>query len=224
VTDILLRLLYMASPARPLGSFAWSQGLAQACASRLVSDAASLQDWLRALLHYGLGRLDLPLLLRSFQAAAGQQAKPLLYWDSLVLAGRESAELWMEERETGRALMRLLDSQQLLPVWLKPQSQLGYVAAFALLAAQLGCRAQDSNLVAEAFTWSWLENQVTAAAKCLPLGQSAAQGILLSLTDEIVRTAAAAALLEDDDIGASLPGQAIASARHEGQHSRMFRS
>jgi urease accessory protein len=207
-----------------VGGFAWSQGLGQACAARLVTDAASLRDWLRAILHYGLGRLDLPLLLRSLRAAAGGRAEHLLHWDRLSLAGRESAELWMEERETGRALTRLLSSQRLWPGWLPPEVQLGYVAAFALLASGLKFHSQDYRLVASAFTWNWLENQVSVAAKCLPLGQSALQSLLLELMDEVAWAVEAAAGLDDGDIGASLPGQAVMSARHERQHSRMFRS
>jgi urease accessory protein len=220
----LLRLLYMASPARPAGGFAWSQGLAGACSLGLVTDAASLRDWLRALLRYGLGRLDLPVLLRAFQAAINKWAGQLLHWNSLSLAGRESAELWMEEQEMGQALVRLLISQKLMPDWLACPERLGYVSAFALLAARLGCPETAGPQVAAAFSWSWLENQLRAAAKCLPLGQSAAQAVLLELMDDIDRAVAEAALLEDDYIGASLPGQAIISARHEEQYSRMFRS
>jgi urease accessory protein len=48
--------------------------------------------------------------------------------------------------------------------------------------------------------------------------------MLLALGEEIPTAVANAAALRDDEIGASLPGLAIASALHETQYTRLFRS
>lgn len=214
-------LFYLASPALPAGAFAWSQGLAPACADGLVSDAASLRSWLRTALTFGMERFDVPVFLRCHRAAEAADAADFQRWNALLFAGRESAELWREEEQTGRALCRLLREQSLWPQWLSGAT-CGYVAAFALAASRLGC--PDGREAACAYVWSWLENQAAAASRCLPLGQSALQRLLLEFMPAVPETVERAARVRDDDVGASLPGLAIASARHERQYSRMFRS
>lgn len=219
----LLPLLYLASPALPTGAFAWSQGLAPACADGLVHDAASLRSWLKTVLHFGMERLDIPVFLRCFQAAEERDAPAFLRWNDVLFAGRESAELWQEEEQTGKALCRLLREQQLWPKWLGGGT-CGYVAAFALAAARLGCPSQAGQEAACAYVWSWLENQTAAACRCLPLGQSMVQRVLLDLMPDVPESVKRAARTGDADIGSSLPGLAIASSRHERQYSRIFRS
>ncbi len=73
-------------------------------------------------------------------------------------------------------------------------------------------------------SWSWLENQVLAAIKLVPLGQVAGQRMLLALGARFPPSSRAATALDDDDIASFAPGLALASARHETQYSRLFRS
>ena len=98
----LLPLLYLAGQTLPVGGFAWSQGLEAAVEQGLAGDAAGLRRWLAGVLHYGLARNDLPLLLRLHRAAMTQDATGLRFWNDRVLASRESAELWQEEVQMGR--------------------------------------------------------------------------------------------------------------------------
>lgn len=216
-------LLYLAGQSLPVGAFAWSQGLEGACAEALVHDAPSLRVWLHGILRYGLERLDLPLLLRSYRAAAQKDRNAFLAWDALLKAGRESAELLLEEEQMGLALGRILHAQKLWPDWLGDCS-CGYVAAFALAAERLGCLPEAEEDVACAYAISWLQNQVVTACKCLPLGQSAAQEIVIGLMAFVPDYVQGATRLADEEIGACLPALAIASSRHEEQYSRMFRS
>jgi len=72
-----------------------------------------------------------------------------------------------------------------------------------------------------AYAWSWLENQVMAAVKCVPLGQSAGQKILLTLGARLDAIADAAQAGEPLNFA---PGLAVLSSRHETQYSRLFRS
>ncbi len=58
----------------------------------------------------------------------------------------------------------------------------------------------------------------------MPLGQTAAQKLIMSLCDNTHEVIAQAKMIDDGDIGASLPGLAMASAWHETQYSRLFRS
>ena len=71
---------------------------------------------------------------------------------------------------------------------------------------------------------AWLENQVLAAMKLVPLGQVAGQGMLLALGAELPQLIGTAATLADDDIVTFAPGFALACARHETQYTRLFRS
>jgi urease accessory protein len=223
VSPSLLSLLYLASPALPVGAFSWSQGLAPACAEGLVSDENSLRRWLLSLLLFGLERLDIPVFFRCYRAAGKNDARSFFHWNAMLLAGRESAELWREEEQTGKALCRLLRELELLPCWMRERT-CGYVAAFALAAVRLGLDPDREEEAACAYVWSWLENQTAAACKCLALGQSAARRVLLHIMPEITRSVARAAQTADEDVGASLPGLALASSRHETQYSRLFRS
>ncbi len=63
-----------------------------------------------------------------------------------------------------------------------------------------------------------------AAMKAVPLGQAAGQRLLAALADAIPACAEATLDMPDEDRIAFLPGLAIASARHETQYSRLFRS
>jgi hypothetical protein len=68
------------------------------------------------------------------------------------------------------------------------------------------------------------EAQAEGLARRLPLGHTAGQRMLLALGEEIPTAVANAAAYRDDEIGASLPGLAIASSLHETQYTRLFRS
>ena len=72
--------------------------------------------------------------------------------------------------------------------------------------------------------WAWSENQVLAAVKLVPLGQSAGQRLLHRLTDLLPPVVALALELPDEAIGTSALSQGLAAALHESQYSRLFRS
>ncbi len=74
------------------------------------------------------------------------------------------------------------------------------------------------------YLWTWAENQVLAAVKAVPLGQSAGQRMLDALIRKIPDIAARAATMSDDAIGSAAPMHLIASAAHETQYTRLFRS
>jgi urease accessory protein len=90
------------------------------------------------------------------------------------------------------------------------------------------CAAANWNIEPEdaiaGYLWAWLENQVMAAIKAVPLGQTAGQRLLLSLGErlpELARKAAATPLTHARNF---LPAFALASSLHETQYTRIFRS
>ena len=94
-------------------------------------------------------------------------------------------------------------------------------AAFALAATALSISAEAA---LTGYVASWLENQVLAAIKVLPMGQVAGQRLLHALGARIPQVVARAKIQADDDIASFAPGLALASAFHETQYSRLFRS
>lgn len=214
-----LHLLHLSSPALPIGAYAYSQGLEYAIEAGWL-DNEGLANWLHDGLQLGIARLDLPLLLRALTATLGNDGAALDACNERLLANRETAELLLEDQQIGQALWRLLNSLGSEPLPTLTQKP-GYAIAFALACARWKIEAPAA---LEAFSYSWLENQVTAATKLVPLGQTEAQRLLLELLDAVPEACATAQALDDEQIGLSLPGLVTASCRHERQHTRLFRS
>lgn len=214
-----LRLLQLVSPALPVGAFAFSHGLEYAVHAGWVTDVEQLQDWLHGVLANAIATVDAPLLLRCHRAALAGDMAALADWNDELLAWRETAELHQADVAVGGALVRLL-GQLPVPVTL-PAAPVSWTCAFAAAAVALAIPARPALL---AYLWSFAENQVTAALKLMPLGQSAGQRILLALTAVLPTLAMRAEALGDGDIGGGLPGVALASSWHETQYSRLFRA
>lgn len=218
----LMRLLQLTSPALPVGSFAYSQGLEWAVESGWVSDEEGCAQWMAACLQQTLARTDLPILMRMQAAWHVDDHDRVADWSAQLRAWRETAELRTEERDRGRALARLLAGLGIreAEIWLEhPHSS--FAAGFALAADRWQIPASEA---ASAYAWAWLENLTINAVKLIPLGQLAGQRLLARLAPSLPALAQAAAQLDDDDIGGTLPVLAIASARHETQYTRLYRS
>lgn len=217
----LLRLLQLSSLSLPVGGFAYSQGLEHAVEAGWIHDKKSARDWLALQLTESLAHVDLAILLRLCDAQDNADANALDYWNQYLLACRETAELRLTDVQMGQALVRLL-SQLQISTGLQPRfEEYSFVTAFCIAACHWRIAPQA---VAFGLAWSWLENQVAAATKLVPLGQTQAQELLGDLQAEIPATVTRAAVLEDDQLGSSLPALAIASSLHETQYSRLFRS
>jgi len=72
--------------------------------------------------------------------------------------------------------------------------------------------------------WMWAENKVLCAMKLIPLGQTDGQKILSAVIETISDVVTEGLNLPDEAIGYTVPGQGIASALHETQYTRLFRS
>ena len=221
----LLQLMRLASPSLPVGGFSYSEGLESAVDALLVVDEASAQRWLADQLHLGLARADLAVLAR---ALAAWRRGDFAHVDALnrwFAATRETGELLRQAEQMGRSLAlwlrhrgdadpRLLRLEALQPAPTWP-------VAFALAAVDSGASPRD---VLVTFAGGWAENMAQAAMKAVPLGQGAAQRILVALAAEIPAAVNAALHLAGAEMQAITPMLAILSARHEEQYSRLFRS
>jgi urease accessory protein len=217
----LLRLFHLVSPALPVGAFAYSQGLESAVEARWVNDEATAFDWLQGLSQFGLATLDLPILLRLHRSWELADTAAVRYWSAWLMACRETLELREEDLQLGRALARILLNLDVAEAreWLTATPP--FIAMFALAAVRWCIDADDA---ARGYLWAWTENQVLAAVKLIPLGQSAGQRLLHRLTAGMPAIIAIARSVADENLGIGTVSQALASIMHETQYSRLFRS
>ena len=220
----LLQLIWLASPALPVGGFSYSEGLEAAIEAGHVHDEASAAAWLLDQLHLGLGRSELPLLANAIAAWRAHDAARIAELNAWVLATRETSELKRQSEQMGRSMLDWLcqrapddphiDTLAALtpPTW---------PVAFALASAQSGAEPREALL---AFGFGWAENMVQAALKSMSLGQAGGQRILGSLATALPAVVEVALTLPDDQRQAFTPMLAILSSLHETQYSRLFRS
>jgi urease accessory protein len=221
-TLVRQRLWQLLSPTLPIGAYSYSGGLESAIAAGWVNHADAVHDWVAGLLRHNLARVDVPLLVRLHQSwRSGDQAAVERH-AAWLRACRDSAEFAAEDRQLGRALATLLADlgvDAARPWVSKPLT--GWAVMYALALAHWGIALREG---VEGYLWSWCENQVAAAVKLVPLGQTDGQRLLLGLANTLVEAAEVGMALDDEAIGGSAPGLAISSCWHETQYSRLFRS
>ncbi len=222
----LLRLIWLASPALPVGGFSYSESLEAAVESGHVTNEAEARAWLLDQLHLALVRADLAVVAKAFDAWQTHDTARIDALNRWVRTTRESHEMRQQAEQMGRSMLEWLrhsegqsDPRLASLAALAPAPT--WPVAWALAAVHSGAPVRDA-LLAHAFGWA--ENMVQAALKAVPLGQTAGQRILAALSagmpDAIDRALACA----DDDRQAFTPMLAILSAQHETQYSRLFRS
>ena len=217
----LLRLLQLASPTLPVGAYAYSQGLEHAIDQQWLVDAESTQKWIIGVMQHNMAYVDLPIFSRLYSAKAKKQEDEFAYWNQYLLASRESSELQKEDLHLGNALLQLLSDLGIESASALIDQSTSFAAAFALASVHWNLGLEDC---ATALLWSWSDNQVAAAIKLVPLGQTAGQRILVQCMEHIPGSVSKGLSLTDEDIGFSSPALAIGSAHHELQYSRLFRS
>jgi urease accessory protein len=221
----LLQLMWLASPALPVGGFSYSEALETAVDSGRITGEAQATQWLRDQLQLALGRSDLAAAAQAFAAWQHGDVDRIRVLNDWVLTTRESRELRAQSEQMGRSLVEWLKNRagvdpRVAQVAALPPAP-SWPVAFALAAAQTGAPLREALL---SFAFGWAENMVQAALKAVPLGQSAGQRILAALVEAIPPAVDRAISLADHERQAFAPMLAILSAQHETQYSRLFRS
>lgn len=220
-TTALMRCLQLASPGLPIGAYAYSQGLEMAVELGWVNNATDLELWLQDQIAQSIAYVDLPVLLRLYDAATANDNAGYTRWSAQLIAMRETRELRADDGDRGLALARLLRDLGVTHLNLPAACKLPLAASFACAAVHWQIARTPC---AQTYAWAWLEGQVLAGVKLIPLGQVAGQRLLCVLAEPLAAVVSIALTLDDDDIGASLPALAMASALHETQYTRLFRS
>ena len=221
----LIGILHLASPVLPIGAFSYSQGLEGAVDARVVHDATSAQAWIRSGLEHVLLTNELPILAILYRDWEDENYSEINRSNAWFLASRESFELRQETEQMGWSLAQLAlslrwhdNARQIALRSLKP---ICLPAAFAYAA---GALCIDLESCVAAYCFSWIENQVAAALKTVPLGQIAGQKILFAMHTLIPEVVLRAINTTPDQISTFAPHLGIISARHAYQYSRLFRS
>ena len=232
-TPALLQLLWLSSPALPVGAFSYSEALEAGGELGEITDEHSAAAWITEQLHLSLARSDLSVLGAAVAAWRTHDHARVRDLNDWVLQTRETAEMRLQVEQMGKSLhdwarQQATGEQALaehVAAWDALQTAQLSTPTYPVVSAAIAAHTQaEASDVLSAYAFAWAENQVQAAIKSVPLGQSAGQRILARLCAEIPAAVTTAQSLDDDSRQAFSPMLALYSAWHETQYSRLFRS
>ena len=221
----LYRLMTWLSPSFPVGAFSYSSGIEWAVEAGDITDAASLRDWLAAMLAEGSGFCDAVLLAQAHRAASAQDETSLREVAELAAAFVPSRERQLETSMQGRAFIDIARAawacEGLDGLVAACHGPIVYPVAVGLVGAAHGIPLAPAM---HAFLHALVSNWISAGARLVPLGQTDSQRILAALEADVMATAERALASSLDDLGSATFRADLASLRHETQYTRLFRS
>lgn len=213
-----LKLFQLVSPALPVGAFSYSEGLEVLVQQGLLAGPQDLEPWLRAELQRGAVAMEAAALGTLFSALGGGDLAAVVELDGWLLAQREAAEVRAQQRQMGQSLLLLLADLG----WPLPGgAALAWPAAFAWAALCLELGSPD---LEEAYLYSWVANQISAAVRLVPLGPTQGQRLQLALAPLIAEQAAELSSSDPRQLWNGGIGAGLAQLQHAELYSRLFRS
>jgi urease accessory protein len=224
----LLRQQSWLSPAFPTGSYSYSHGIEWAVEAGHIHDRDSLVDWLEADLRYGSGRNEAIFFIEAWRCATEDDCDKLLEVAELAAAFRGTSEFALESSQQAAACLATLRRVWPDRVVEKLSESLTERNISPALAVVLGTRSAQqhipSSLALPAFLQSYLANLVTAGVRLIPLGQTDGQLAIATLEEAALAASAQAEESTIHDLGSAAFMVDLASALHETQYTRLFRS
>jgi len=224
-TAALYRLMTWLSPSFPVGAFSYSSGIEWAVEAGDIVDAASLRNWLGAMLADGPGFCDGVFLAQTHRAASCRDQIMLRDVAGLAAAFVPSRERHLETSAQGRAFIDIARAawscdglDQLVAGCDGP---IVYPVAVGMVSAAHGIALRST---VHGFLHALVANWISAGARLIPLGQTDSQRVLASLEPDVTATAARALAASLDDLGSAAFRADLSSMRHEAQYTRLFRS
>jgi len=221
----LYRLMAWLSPGYPVGAFSYSSGIEWAVEAGDIKDAATLLNWLSVMLAEGGGYGDAVLFAHAHRSAAAGDDAALCSIAELAAAFTPTKERHLETTAQGNAFIEATRAawpcaalETLKAIWDGP---VAYPVAVAVAAAGHGMALEPA---LAAYLQAVGANWVSAGVRLIPLGQTDGQRVLAALESVVSGTAERALLAKLDDLGSAAFRADLASARHETQYTRLFRS
>ena len=210
------------SPAFPVGSFAYSQGLEWAVETGAVRELASLEIWLRALLRQGSLHNDLILISMVRRTTTLREVCDLAELAAALQPSRERAD---EALQQGWSFLEAYHAAWASCAARRIELPAG-VSVTLPVALGLAARAHDISLSAtlSAYGNSFLMTLISAAIRLGAVGQFDGQRCLVALLPALREVCACAREATLDDLGGCTFAADIASMKHETQTTRLFRS
>lgn len=219
----LLRLFQLVSSNLPVGGYTFSQGLEYAIDSGWLKSESDVKLWIEQYVENTLIYTDLPIVTLQFNNNKKNSWGDLEYWNDYLLAQRETKELLLTELAMGEAMIRLCKGMSFkMPEFCyKSDSKIAFLTLYSIYTSKMNIELNDA---LTGYAWMLIENQVLAATKLLPMGQTQAQNMLNQLAEMVAICIEKSKEIKECEIGMSLPGLAMASSLHETQYSRLYRS
>ena len=221
----LYRLMTWLSPSFPVGAFSYSSGIEWAVEAGDITDAASLRDWLSAMLSDGAGFCDAVFLAHTHRAVTAHDDAALCAVAELAAAFVPSRERQLETTSQGRAFIDTARSawscEGLDEIIAACNGPVVYPVAVGLVSAAHGIPLEPA---LHAFLHAVVSNWISAGSRLIPLGQTDSQRVLAQLEQEVAATVKRALAAQFDDLGSATFRADLASLRHETQYTRLFRS
>ena len=221
----LYRLMTWLSPAFPVGAFSFSSGIEWAVEAGDIHDAASLRDWLAAMLADGPGFCDGVFLAGAYRAATAHDGLALREIAELAAAFVPSRERQLETSSQGRAF---IDTARLAWNCDGLDQLIAQCAGTIVYPVAVGIVSAAHKIplapTMHAFFHALTSNWISAGARLIPLGQTDSQRGLAQLEPVVVATVSRALLATPDDLGSATFRADLAGMRHETQYTRLFRS
>jgi urease accessory protein len=223
--DALYRLMTWLSPAYPVGAFSYSSGIEWAVEAGDITDVESLRQWLEAMLADGAGMNDGIFFAQAYRAVANQDNTALVELAELSAAFVPTRERHLETTSLGRAFIDVTCAAWPCPALVRLQKLCSGPITYPI-AVGVACAGHDIPLApaTHAFLTALTTNWISAGVRLIPLGHTESQKLLRTLEPGVTRTAQRALEATLDDLGSATFRADLASAMHETQYTRLFRT
>jgi urease accessory protein len=211
-----------------MGSYSYSHAIEWAVEAGDIHDRKSLVDWLEADLCYGSGRNEAIFFMEAWRCAREDNCDKLSTVAELAAAFRGTSEFALETSQQAASCLATLSRVWPDPLMETLSKLLLELRIAPVLSVVLGVRAATEDIPAAlalpAFLQSYLANLVTAGVRLVPLGQTDGQLGIAELERAVLAVAAHAENTTIHDLGSAGFMVDLASASHESQYTRLFRS
>ncbi len=196
------------SPSFPIGSFAYSHGLETAIEDNVVSDSATLTDWVGFIIEYGSGRND------SFFLRASHEGENV---NQLCVNLSAGSERQLESLELGRAFTTVINKSYGLSL----PTGLAYPVAVGTASKQLGL---DLSLTLQSYLQGFASNLISVGVRSIPIGQLSGQNCLVKMFPVIKRLGTQLAATSSFELGSCAFIGDLVSIQHEKSIPRLYRT